>query len=308
MPRTALQIAASRTNGARSRGPVSARGKARSAMNARRHGLRARDATAAADHEVARCRAMANDVRASIRPRGAAEQAVLTRIVRAMWQVDQAARLEQRFWAEGAVGLDPCDPLHLVKIVAAAPATRSLGTIMRYQAAAESALTKALRDLSRLRRAKPLCTNEPERRAAVLHERTRDTQAGAGSFPSDEPDDSSATRTAPAAQPPVCTNEPGNLQPAMPRSAPIRASSRCTNEPEKSAPALGFPRSTNPASPPRTAASAAARPPCNAGSLAKPPDTNDPEQGGAQGVTQPTICMTALDQRRCCRPILSTGE
>jgi hypothetical protein len=93
MTTSALGAAASRRNGARSRGPVSAAGKARSAQNATRHGLRAQSLLLSDEsaHEFA---ALAGALRAELAPRGALQSELALRVAAAAWRARRADRVE----------------------------------------------------------------------------------------------------------------------------------------------------------------------------------------------------------------------
>ncbi len=101
---------ASRRNGAKSRGPKTSNGKARSARNALKHGFRAQyyvvlpdeDAAAFAVHEAALMEELAPD--------GALQTVLTQRIVAATWRLARAERLETELFAEnglpgGSLGL-----------------------------------------------------------------------------------------------------------------------------------------------------------------------------------------------------------
>lgn len=94
--RTTLQIEASRRNGARSRGPRTAGGKARSAKNATRHGLTSRTAVLVREEERAAHAALRADLSARWRPRGALEEHWLQSLLDALWRLSRLDLLEAR--------------------------------------------------------------------------------------------------------------------------------------------------------------------------------------------------------------------
>ncbi len=103
------QARASRQNGARSRGPRSAAGKARSARNAVTHGLRSRRLVLLDDENAAEFRAFAAALQAELAPEGRLQADLVGRIVMAAWRARRADKLEA-----GLLGAyltaDPADP------------------------------------------------------------------------------------------------------------------------------------------------------------------------------------------------------
>ena len=94
--RTALQIETSRRNGARSRGPKTAAGKARSARNATRHGLTARTVVLVREEERAAHAALRADLSARLRPQGALEEHWARHLLDALWRLSRLDLLEAR--------------------------------------------------------------------------------------------------------------------------------------------------------------------------------------------------------------------
>jgi hypothetical protein len=83
-----------RPAGARTRGPKTAAGKARSARNALKHGLRARVMVLLDDEDVADFAAFGAAVRAKLAPVGGFQADLVARIVSASWRARRADRLE----------------------------------------------------------------------------------------------------------------------------------------------------------------------------------------------------------------------
>ncbi|MCB1883826.1 MAG: hypothetical protein KDG89_07500 [Geminicoccaceae bacterium] len=146
-PRTAAQAAASRTNGARSRGPCTPEGKARSAANALRHGLAAalllpnEDADALASHCAA--------VEAEHAPKGPTERALVQQLALILWRMERIEALEaevltsreQRPDGNFISGYQPLSPFLWD--------ARRLDTVLRYRGQLERGqfrLLKALRE------------------------------------------------------------------------------------------------------------------------------------------------------------------
>ena len=86
------RAAASRRNGARSQGPRTVAGKARSARNALRHGLRARRVLLLDGEDAAEFRAFATRLQVELMPEGALQESLVSRIVIAAWRSRRAAR------------------------------------------------------------------------------------------------------------------------------------------------------------------------------------------------------------------------
>ncbi len=192
--RSTARAEASRRNGAKSKGPVSAAGKARSAQNARRHGLTSRTVVLATPEDRAAHAELARAVAERYRPEGALEEHWAARMVAALWrqtrlEIIESRVLEAMIAGEEALGLP------------------SLATVSRYRARIARDLAEARRELEalqerrreeRLRRALARATPERLRRLADRLQR-RDAEAD----PRREP--------AGAAPPPVPgngTNEP----------------------------------------------------------------------------------------------------
>ena len=153
--RTAAQIEASRTSGARSQGPVTPEGKAASAQNARSHGLCAKFRVAYYEDTPAFLEILAG-LRTAYRPSDAQEHELVRAIALASWQVRRAQELDMQFWCWHSEPNVEDEFRHLRQIEANGRARIcSLDTIMRYQARAETARTRAMRDLATYRSKHP---------------------------------------------------------------------------------------------------------------------------------------------------------
>ncbi len=103
------QARASRQNGARSRGPKTAAGKARSAGNALKHGLRARQLVLLEDEDATEFRRFARALEAELMPAGRLQADLVDRIVMAAWRTRRADKLEAGVLASYLEGVDRAD-------------------------------------------------------------------------------------------------------------------------------------------------------------------------------------------------------
>jgi hypothetical protein len=175
------RAAASRKNGARSRGPKTPEGKARSAQNALKHGMRALTFVVLPDESAVEFAALEAALVAELAPEGALQLVLARRVASAAWRLARADRMEvelfeQRRWDNAGLG---------VALIRDGNGTRSFETLLRYRNAAIAELMRALRTLKALqaeqaadtgdalahpipqgRRAHLPRPNEPERPAA----------------------------------------------------------------------------------------------------------------------------------------------
>ena len=87
------RAAASRRNGAKSRGPKTSQGKARSAHNALKHGLRAATFVVGGDESAEEFAALESALIEELAPDGALQGLLARRIARAAWRLERAERL-----------------------------------------------------------------------------------------------------------------------------------------------------------------------------------------------------------------------
>jgi hypothetical protein len=170
VPLSTARAEASRKNGARSRGPKTPEGKARSAQNALKHGLRAEKYVVLPDEDVAEFAALEAALRDELAPEGALQSLLVGRIARAAWRLERAERLEvelfeERRYLDGGPGL---------ALIRDGNSTRSFDTLLRYRGAALAELMRSLRALKALQgeaaarpSARALGTKAPLRLAAV---------------------------------------------------------------------------------------------------------------------------------------------
>ena len=150
-PRAAAPVSnaraeASRRNGAKSGGPKSPEGKARSAQNALKHGLRAQKFVVLPDEDAAEFAALEATMMAELAPVGALQAVLARQVAVAAWRLARADRLEaelfaERRWDGAGVG---------VALIRDGNGTRSFETIMRYRGAAMAEFWRALRTLKAL--------------------------------------------------------------------------------------------------------------------------------------------------------------
>jgi hypothetical protein len=95
---------ASRTNGAKSQGPKTAEGRARSAQNALKHGLRAQKHMVLPGESAAEFAALEAALMEELAPAGALQTVLARRIVAAAWRLERAERLA------AGTGLGPRSP------------------------------------------------------------------------------------------------------------------------------------------------------------------------------------------------------
>ena len=167
MPTTpsSAQSEASRLNGARSSGPVTETGKARSAQNGVRHGLTGRTFFLLPDEDPEEFREHKSTWLAAWRPRDFAEQDAAELAIRALWREVRADRLEVAILTDlfGADGIEDGAERGAAK----AAAMRALGTLLRYRARIAREYGAAMRELDALRQRRlaappPARRDEPE--------------------------------------------------------------------------------------------------------------------------------------------------
>jgi hypothetical protein len=235
-PRSEAQRAAARRNGARSRGPITAEGRARASRNALRHGLCAATHLVARGEDPAELEALLAELRAEHGPRSASEDVLVHRLAVVVWKLARCDRLEAALMDSrprppaGRVYAEPGLPAFLSR-----PA--ELGVLLRHEAQLGRELHRLLRALAdrprRLARpalaepaeeAGPTCApvaadlrNEPEREPAAAPfgpapaaGDPEPAAAGTGTGPATPAPDPTATdpprpaeSAAPAAEPPA---------------------------------------------------------------------------------------------------------
>ena len=121
-----------RRNGARSRGPVTTTGKARSARNALKHGLTARHGVVLDGEDEPAFRAMAERLLSDLAPAGELAAFLAGDLAAAIWRTGRARRLERQAFAGDA------------------PDPEKLNLALRYGGSASRELYRALRALDRL--------------------------------------------------------------------------------------------------------------------------------------------------------------
>jgi hypothetical protein len=146
VPTSNARAEASRKNGARSRGPKTPEGKARSSQNALKHGLRAQKYLVLPDEDGAEFAALEAALIEELAPVGPLQSVLAQRVVSASWRLARADRLEAevfevRSYANASPGL---------ALIRDGNGTRSIETLMRYRGAAMAELMRSLRTLKAL--------------------------------------------------------------------------------------------------------------------------------------------------------------
>ena len=148
------RTAASRKNGARSQGPRTAAGKARSARNALKHGLRARRVLLLDGEDAAEFRAFATRLQAELMPEGVLQESLVGRITIAAWRSRRADRLESALlgrYLAPAADADPDPHASLgAGLIRDRHGTRALDTLLRYRGSALAEWFRAVAALDRL--------------------------------------------------------------------------------------------------------------------------------------------------------------
>ncbi len=93
VPVSSARVEASRRNGAKSRGPKTPEGKARSAQNALRHGMRAETHLVLPEEDAAEFAGLEVALVAELAPVGALQAVLARRVAIAAWRLARADRL-----------------------------------------------------------------------------------------------------------------------------------------------------------------------------------------------------------------------
>jgi hypothetical protein len=152
---TSARALASRQNGARSRGPRSAAGKARVARNALKHGLSARHLVLLDDEDPEAFAAFAAATRRELAPVGQLQADLVARIVTAAWRAHRADRLEAALMGHYMPDRPPTDQRAReaafgLGLIRDGNGPRALDTLVRYRGSVLGELFRALAALKAL--------------------------------------------------------------------------------------------------------------------------------------------------------------
>jgi hypothetical protein len=143
---------ASRRNGARSCGPVTPDGRARSARNALRHGLRASSIAALGNEGREECLRLAAAPREEFAPEGELQEHLADQIALAIWRARRSERIEQELFTyyleKDRRGLEAPDFGLLV--IRDRNGARALDMLLRYRGSVQTELFRALAALKAL--------------------------------------------------------------------------------------------------------------------------------------------------------------
>jgi len=151
-PRVAVPISnaraeASRKNGAKSLGPRSPEGKARSAQNALKHGMRAQKYVVLPEEDAEEFAGLEASLIEELAPVGMLQTVLARRVAVAAWRLARADRIEADLFAERSWGPDATPGLALIRD---GNGTRSFETLLRYRGAAMAEFWRALKTLKAL--------------------------------------------------------------------------------------------------------------------------------------------------------------
>jgi hypothetical protein len=152
---------ASRRNGAKSRGPRTPEGKARSAQNALRHGLCAQKHLVLADEDAQAFAALEASIIAELAPEGTLQHILAARVVRAAWRLERAERIETELFE-----LRRGDGNLALALIRDGNGTRAFDTLLRYRGSALAEFFRTLRLLQALQdQARAIVVPAPARTA-----------------------------------------------------------------------------------------------------------------------------------------------
>ena len=137
---------ASRRNGAKSRGPRTLEGKARSAQNALKHGMRAQKYVVLHGEDAAEFAGLEAALIEEPAPVGALQTVLARRGAVAAWRLARADRIETELFEERAYGGGGPG----LALIRDGNGTRSFETLLRYRGAALAEFWRALRTLKAL--------------------------------------------------------------------------------------------------------------------------------------------------------------
>ena len=146
VPKSNARAEASRRNGARSRGPRTAEGKARSARNALKHGLCAERFLVPLEEDPAAFEALQGALLVELAPVGAVQTVLAHRVVSAAWRLGRADEIEagvlrEQRYSDGGLGL---------AVIRDCNGARAVPTLPRYRGAALAEFLRCLRVLQAL--------------------------------------------------------------------------------------------------------------------------------------------------------------
>jgi hypothetical protein len=211
---SAARAEASRRNGAKSRGPKSPEGKARSARNALKHGLRAEKFVLLHDEDAAAFEAMAEALADDLAPVGALQALLARRLVAAAWRLERADRIERELLALRAERDERGFGRLGLALVRDGNGSRSFDTLLRYRGSAMAELWRALRALKALQ--------------AEAADEMREVHEDAPALPA-PPRDEQPTE-------PEARTNPGETAPAPPADEPQAACSEDRPAPQENVP------------------------------------------------------------------------
>jgi hypothetical protein len=140
---------ASRKNGAKSRGPRTAEGKARSAQNALKHGLRAERFVVVGDEDPQEFAALEAALIEELAPEGALQTLLAGRIARAAWRLQRADQIEAELFAREMQGVFGDGDLGLA-LIRDGNGARAFDVLLRYRGTALAEFSRSLRLLKAL--------------------------------------------------------------------------------------------------------------------------------------------------------------
>jgi hypothetical protein len=152
------RIAANRSNAQRSTGPTTVEGKARSSVNAVKHGLRARRPLLL-DEDPAEYEALAAALMEQFAPEPGVEELLVDEIVGLVWRLWRAARVEVALFtialpAPVLEALARSGETRAAAGAAFAAQATSFATLSKYEASLAGRLRRALADLERIQSAR----------------------------------------------------------------------------------------------------------------------------------------------------------
>jgi hypothetical protein len=163
------RAAASRAKGARSRGPKTPEGKARSARNALKHGMRAQKCIVLPGERASAFEAFEVALLEELAPEGALQTVLAQRVVAASWRLARAERIEAELFAREMHG--PCGDRGLgLALIRDGNGARAFDTLLRYRGGTLAELWRALRTLKALQAEQAVQVREVAPEPAALPE------------------------------------------------------------------------------------------------------------------------------------------